>query len=164
MVERQLLDRISRRDETALRELYRLYQPRLTRFLRRFSTTPDMTDEVINDTLLVVWDTAHRFRGDSSPTTWIIGIAYKKMLKALQRNKPLPVPVDAPTVTGETSTDLPSALRGLSKPQAAVVVLAYEFGYSYREISQILNCPENTVKTRMFHARKALKRILEDQA
>ena len=57
--------------------------------------------------------------------------------------------------------ELHASLAKLSPKHQAVIILTYEFGYSYREISQILDCPENTVKTRMFHARKALRALLE---
>ena len=41
-----------------------------------------------------------------------------------------------------------------------MVELTYAFGYSYPEIAEIMQCPENTVKTRMFHARRQLQQIL----
>ena len=48
-------------------------------------------------------------------------------------------------------------LQALSVGQRAVIELTYYFGYTYREISEILGCPENTVKTRMYHARRHLQ-------
>lgn len=49
----------------------------------------------------------------------------------------------------------------LSPEHSAVVELSYYFGYSYMEIADILACPENTVKTRMFYARRMLRSLLE---
>lgn len=160
-----MLARVGEGDEQALRELYLLYQPRLARFLRRFTDNLQLIEEVVNDTLMVVWESSRQFRGDSSPTTWIMGIGYKKMLKGLQRSRAFPAPLPDETMPDEplqvAAVDVAGALQHLSETHAAVVVLTYEFGYSYREISEILQCPENTVKTRMFHARKVLKNILE---
>ncbi len=162
MNERELLARIARGDQAALVALYEAYQPRLARFLCRFTHSDATIDEVVNDVMLVVWQTSTRFRGDSSPSTWILGIAYNKMLKALSKVRPSADEEDIGASTDlDTARDLARALRKLPGPQGAVVVLAYEFGYSYKEISEILACPENTVKTRMLAARKALKSLLE---
>ncbi len=68
---------VSLRDRIALRELYLLYHRRLSRFLMRLTQRQDLAEEVINDTLLVVWNSADRFRGDSRVSTWIVGIAYR---------------------------------------------------------------------------------------
>jgi RNA polymerase sigma-70 factor (ECF subfamily) len=59
---------------------------------------------------------------------------------------------------------LEKAMRRLSPNHRSVVELTYHFGYSYIEIAEIMGCPVNTVKTRMFHARARLRRILETLA
>ena len=55
---------------------------------------------------------------------------------------------------------LADALAQISPEQRAVVELTYYHGYSYPEIAQIVGCPPNTVKTRMYHARQRLKKLL----
>lgn len=60
----------------------------------------------------------------------------------------------------EASTLLGRALALLSPEQRAVVELTYYEGLSYPEIANLLDCPTNTVKTRMFHARKRLRETL----
>ena len=117
------MQRIVCRDEDALRDMYALYVPRLERFLARFCDSAEIVEEVVNDTFLVVWRSAAKFRGESSPTTWIFGIAYKKTLKALQRGKSR-VPVD-PAYADAVDTpaqrmDLAGAIRALPSVQAAV--------------------------------------------
>jgi RNA polymerase sigma-70 factor (ECF subfamily) len=162
MTERELLARIGARDERALERMYAVYYPRLGRFLWRLGLKPDEVEEAINDVFLIVWNKAASFEGASSPSTWIMGIAYNKALKRMKRRRPtapldslLPVGVEPPR------DDVTAAVRKLPAKQRAVIVLTFEFGYSYREISQVLGCPENTVKTRMFSARKALRALLE---
>src|SRR3954471_8119398 len=71
--------------------LYRLYHPRLWRFLTHLMRQPDAIEEALNDTLLVVWQRADSFDGRSKLSTWIFGIAYRKGLKALSRQD---LPVD----------------------------------------------------------------------
>jgi len=65
-------------DRKAFEELYNLYHRRMARFLTRLTHRYDLAEEVINDTFWVVWRKARDFRGDSQPSTWILGIAYRK--------------------------------------------------------------------------------------
>jgi RNA polymerase sigma-70 factor (ECF subfamily) len=62
----------------------------------------------------------------------------------------------------DTARRLRTALAALSGDQRAVVELTYYHGYAYREIAQIVGCPVDTVKTRMFHARRKLRDLLAD--
>ena len=72
------------REDAAFAELYALYHRRLARFLRRFTTRHDVIEEIINDTMWVVWRKCGEFRGDSLVSTWIMGIAYRRAMKTLQ--------------------------------------------------------------------------------
>ena len=67
--------------------LYREFYPRLFEFIVRILGQPDGVEETINDTMLVVWNKADEFRGQSKVSTWIFGIAYRKALKRLKANK-----------------------------------------------------------------------------
>ncbi len=62
----------------------------------------------------------------------------------------------------ELATVLGTALHRLSPEQRAVVELTYFYGLAYTEIAEIVGCPVNTVKTRMFHARRRLKELLPE--
>jgi len=159
-------------DLRAFEALYRIYQPRLTRFLERMMRRPSLVDEVLDDTLLVVWHRAASYNGRSKVSTWIFAIAYRKALKALQRFDE-PVDDDGADLRAEPGPGpeqqlsheqlrlgLLRALQGLSAEQRAVVDLTYFHGLGYREIADIVDCPIDTVKTRMFHARRRLKTLL----
>jgi RNA polymerase sigma factor (sigma-70 family) len=156
----------------AFERLYRAYHPRLTRFLDRVMRRPGLVEEVLNDTLLVVWHGAARYNGTSKVSTWIFAIAYRKALKALQRlDEPLeddaaderadsgPGP-EQQLSRGQLHAVLARALDELSAEHRAVVDLTYFHGIGYREIAQIVACPVDTVKTRMFHARRRLRALL----
>ena len=67
---------------------------------------------------------------------------------------------DAALARAQSSARIRVALDQLSPEQRAVVELTFYDERSYREIAVIVGCPENTVKTRMFHARRRLKRLL----
>ena len=167
-VEVRLLEAIAAGERRAFEALYRAYHPRLTRFLDRMTRRPALVEEVLDDTMLVVWRRADRYNGQSKVSTWIFAIAYRTALKALQR---LDEPIDdeaearASAEPGpeqrlgeqQLSALLLRALEALSAPQRAVVELCYFHGAGYREIAEIVDCPIDTVKTRMFHARRRLK-------
>lgn len=173
--EAQLIERVAAKDLRAFEALYRIYHPRLGRFLLNITRRPQVVEEVLNDTLLVVWRKAGDFNGSSKVSTWIFAIAYRKALKALRR---LDEPVDDPRAELRESPDagperrlgarevqegLLGAIGALSADHRAVVDLAYFHEMGYREIAQIMNCPMDTVKTRMFHARRHLKSKLAGQ-
>jgi len=166
--ERELLARIARHDSTAMKELYLLYHRRLARFLMRLTTRYELAEEIINDTFWVVWQHAGDFRGASRVSTWILGIAYRRGLKTLRYAGPPPADIDVATEAGsdepaqqeELTEWLDVALQRLPLEQRTVIELAYHVGHSCEEIAAIMQCPVNTVKTRMFHARRKLKTLL----
>jgi RNA polymerase sigma-70 factor (ECF subfamily) len=173
--EAELIDRIARGELRAFEDLYRIYHPRLTRFLANMLRRPQLAEEVLNDTMMVVWSRADSFNGASKVSTWIFAIAYRKALKALRR---LDEPVeDSHAETrasleagpeqqlGERQTQqaLLGAMGELSADHRAVVDLTYFHEIGYREIAEIMECPVDTVKTRMFHARRHLKKKLAGQ-
>ena len=68
-------------------QLYRRFYPVLTRFAYRYIQAPDAIEEVVNDTMLAVWQQATSFRGDSKVSTWIMGIAARKCWQAAKKFK-----------------------------------------------------------------------------
>jgi RNA polymerase sigma-70 factor (ECF subfamily) len=168
-----LLQRVATKDKVAFEELYRQYYSQLSRYLSRLLRRPEMVEEVVNDTLFVVWEKAAQFQGRSKVSTWITGIAYLKGIKALDRVKKMPeqnansaLALDQLEEKDNLITKLGlqdwlrDGLEKISPEQRSVVELTYYFGYSYIEISEIMGCPVNTVKTRMFHARRKLGNLL----
>lgn len=168
--ERRLLARVAVGDREAFRELYIAYHRRLARFLTRVTRHYEIAEEVINDTLWVVWRKAGDFRGDSRVSTWIMGIAYRRALKTLRSRKPAlleAVPIEnemlpAPDELGaaETSEWILLAMQRLPTEQRLALEFAYGYGHSCEEIASIMECPVNTVKTRLFHARAKLRALL----
>jgi RNA polymerase sigma-70 factor, ECF subfamily len=165
--ELELLRQVAAGDRTAFKELYLIYHRRLARFLMRMTSRHDLIEEVINDTLWTVWLKAGDFRGDSLVSTWIVGITYRRALKALRRHgAPRPMLVEEVAVAPDTQLEdenrqwLGQALAELPLEQRMVMEFSYLMGHSCEEIAQIMQCPVNTVKTRMFHAREKLRRSL----
>ena len=128
-----------------------------------------------NDTLLVVWSRADSFNGTSKVSTWIFAIAYRKALKALRKlDEPMEDKLAEKRPSGEagpeqqlsqsqTRAALADALDDLTHDHRTVVDLAYFHEMGYREIAEIMDCPVDTIKTRMYHARRNLKSRLAGQ-
>ena len=162
-----LLEAVQRRDRAAFTELYRLYHPRLFGYLRRLLPNAAIVEEVLDDVMFVVWKDAGRFRGRSAVSSWIFGIAYNKAMSALRKERRHDASIDRGTDTDSLAADpsrdfevLQAGLAQLSADHRQVVVLTYFCGFSYEDIAEIADCPVNTVKTRMFHARRRLKYLL----
>jgi RNA polymerase sigma factor (sigma-70 family) len=170
-LEASLVSRILARDRRAFQELYEGYWPHLSRFVMRLVKRPPLVEEVVNDTMMVVWDGLDRFNGDSRLSTWVFAIAYRKGMKALSRNDDPVEDADETLLSAEPSSEqsaadaqrhdaLRRAMDQLSADHRAVVDLTYFHEMGYREIAVIMDCPVDTVKTRMFHARRNLKQLL----
>lgn len=170
-----LMRRVAARDRQAFEMLYQRYARRLAGYLTKLLHQQELVEEVLDDVMLVVWQNAARFDPTARFSTWLFGIAHHKAMKAWGRsaNKPLPLPPLRPDeesdqdnpenilTTQELGRTLVQALASLSPEQRAVVELTFYHACSYQEIAEITGCPVNTVKTRMFHARRRLAQYLE---
>ena len=175
-VESELLHRVADGDREAFRTLYALYSKRLFSYLTKLLSARETVEEVFQDVMFEVWRQAGSFRGSARVSTWIFGIAHHKALNArraqgnrvivqLEEARETQTNADGPQVSAE-KTDLSrkvrAALARLSADHRAVVELTLYQGFSYAEIARIVNCPVNTVKTRMFHARRQLRELLSN--
>jgi RNA polymerase sigma-70 factor (ECF subfamily) len=171
--DRDLIRRVADRDRGAFETLYRRYGPRLHRYLSKVIRRSDIAEEALDDVMLAVWQSAARFNYGSRVSTWILGIAHHKALKARARlsghglesavSEQHAAAEEGPedvTVRGELNRLLAKGLEALSPEQRAVVELTFFEEQSYQEIAEITRCPVNTVKTRMFHARRRLAPLL----
>ncbi len=176
LCDQQLLELIAKqRDRDALSELYQRFKQTVGSFLKRKTCEDKLVDEVYNDVMLIVWDNASKFRGESKVSTWIFGIAYHTSLthnrKELRHSQDcdnqmsgsLSSLVDDNNLEQQIvdKASMRSAIGKLSQQHKIVIELAYFYGHNLQEISDLLGCPLNTVKTRLFHARKQLKQSIE---
>lgn len=175
--DRELLSGVVRRDRAAFETLYRRWSPRLLGYLLRLTRRRELAEEALNDTMLVIWRQAAAFAGTSRVSTWIFGIAYRKGLKALERDRrgafePVGGRTAEPIDPGGPDRDLAAremarvvgrALARLPPDQRTVIEMACYQELPYREVASALGCPVNTVKTRMFHARRKLRTLLPPQ-
>ncbi|MGF1624187.1 MAG: sigma-70 family RNA polymerase sigma factor [Alphaproteobacteria bacterium] len=173
----ELLSRVAAQDRRAIGPLYNRYQPRLYRFLYRMVKDSGMAEELVNEVFLDVWRGAGRFEGRSTPSSWIFSIAHNKAVSALRKRREKPLDeeeamqiVDPADLQDDVVQhgDMRRLMRGcldrLSPDHRVVIELTYYQELSVREIAEIVAVPENTVKTRMFHARKRLREMLDASA
>jgi RNA polymerase sigma-70 factor (ECF subfamily) len=173
--EAALLGRVAAEEVDAFEALYRLYSPRLQRFVRGITRQPALIEEILDDTMMVVWRKAYTFNHSAKVSTWILAIAYRQSLKALRRSGDTihdevvehadlsATGPDEVLLQQELRKHLDAALSTLSTEQRTVMELTYYFGYACREISEIMGCPVDTVKTRMFYARRKLRAWLSSR-
>jgi RNA polymerase sigma-70 factor (ECF subfamily) len=163
----ELLSRVRRGDRGAFSVLYRHYHARLYGYLLRLLANPAMVEEVLDDVMFVVWTDARKFRGTAAVSSWIFGIAYRKALTAIRTDRRYQSCLDRNANTEGVAGELTqhaewihAGLSQLSPDHRQVLELTYYGGFSYQEIADIAGCPVNTVKTRMFHARRRMKVLL----
>jgi RNA polymerase sigma-70 factor, ECF subfamily len=167
------LERIAAGDQAALREMYQAYAGRIYTFAFGSLRDPDEAHEVVVDTMYQVWRHADRFRGDSKASTWILGIARNVMLTKLRSRGPvheelsdeLPEDRPGPDEPVQRRQELEAILAcagALSEEQRECLHLVYFEEMELAEVAEIQGVPENTVKTRLFHARRKIKPCLAD--
>ncbi|GAA0421057.1 sigma-70 family RNA polymerase sigma factor [Cocleimonas flava] len=173
----ELLKKISEGDRDAFTELYISYQPRLIKFCSRMlKYDVALAADIADEALIEVWRSAGSFSGLSQPSTWIHSIARFRMIGYLRKNKELLQDDDFEQLNIEDTDLLPEQeviiserdqeivdnLAKLSEKHREVIELVYYRELSIKDISVMLDISENTVKTRMFYARKHLKSLLSN--
>lgn len=169
-----LLRATAAREVAAFERLYRRFHPRVFGFALRLGASADRAEEAVSDTMVAVWRAAGDFRGEALVSTWIFGIAYRVILRKLRSGAGLALqdPLDDNLPDARTGPEVVEALferervaaaiARLPVEQAATVQLTHVYGYRLTEIAEITGVPVGTVKTRMFHARTRLRRLLSE--
>lgn len=173
-----LLKRIAEGDRDAFTELYKLFQPRLIKFCSRMLKNDiALAADIADEAMIEVWKSAGTFSGLSQPSTWIHSIARFRMIGYLRKNKEVlqddnyeqlniedtDLQPDDEMAVSERNDQLIEDIGKLSDKHREVIELVYFRELSIRDISEMLDVSENTVKTRMFYARKHLRSILGNE-
>jgi len=169
-----LIGRIANGDRLAMQVLFARHHVRVFRFVVRLVRNESTAEDLISEVFLDVWRQADRFEGRSAVTTWLLSIARFKALSALRRRPDeeldeetagaIEDPSDDPEVALEKkdkSAIIRKCLTGLSAEHREIIDLVYYHEKSVEEVAEIVGIPENTVKTRMFYARKKLAELLK---
>ena len=174
---KELLARIARQDQAAFETVYKAFSRRVYAYALNMLKDPTRAEEVLVDTMHDVWRSAARFRGDSLVSTWLIGIARNKALLVYRgrRADELHDDIDdiAETHVDESASDgfgelaakqrregVQTCLRKLSEEHRECLHLVFFEGFSLADVAQVQAVPENTVKTRLYHARLRIRNCL----
>jgi RNA polymerase sigma-70 factor, ECF subfamily len=165
----EVVKQIAAGDKRALATLYARHSDRTFKFLCRLTSERATAEDLTHDVFLEVWRGASRFEARSSVATWILSIARYKALDARRKRRTLtehdlpgrtePTP-EMTAMQSSSGTYMRECLAQLSLEHREIIDLVYYHEKSVKEVSEILDIPENTVKTRMFYARKKLKEML----
>jgi RNA polymerase sigma-70 factor, ECF subfamily len=168
-----LIAAIAAGDWDAMRTLYNRHRIRVFRFATRLVDDVSAAEDVASEAFIEVWRQAGRFEGRSSVSTWIMSILRFKALSARRRrpeaelDMKLAATVPDPSLSPEQivlETDrrvqLRACLSQLSPDHRAIIDLVYYHDKTIEEVAEIVGAPKNTVKTRMFYARRRLAWLL----
>ncbi|GJM15776.1 MAG: RNA polymerase sigma factor [Thermodesulfobacteriota bacterium] len=169
----QLIEEIVDSNKEAFKALYEKYVRQVFSFVYKITRDSKLTEEVVNDTMFEVWKGAANFKGNSTVLTWIFGIAHNKSMNELRKKRPEALDpeefsrfassdetAEEIVVKKDRSERMNYAMSELSPEHRTVLELTFYNGLSYQEIAEIMECPVNTVKTRMFYAKNKLKESL----
>jgi RNA polymerase sigma-70 factor, ECF subfamily len=172
----QLLRRIGAGDEDALAAFYRQHGRAVFAQALLAAGERVLAEEIVQDTMLAVWRGAGSFRGESSVRSWAIAIARRQARDRLRRHTlrivdeaflaEQPGPGPGPEVMALDRAELAEvagAIRELAAPHREVLGLVFGSGLSLPEVSDVLEIPVGTVKSRLTAARAALTRLLHEK-
>ena len=185
ITDRVLVERAQAGDPTAFDDLVRRYQPRLLGML--YNMTNNQTDawDLAMETFEKAYKSIHSFRLDSEFFTWLYRIGFNLTINFIKRNKhrnnlsmddeDLDLQNRSEFIDASASGDgeklarlsdlkkkLNESMMKLSEEHRAVVTLFDVQGLSHSEISKIMSCKEETVRSRLFYAHKQLQKYLKN--
>jgi len=168
-----LIAAIAEGDKRALQVLFGRHNVRVYRFVLRFLNDEAAAEDMVSEVFLDVWRQAGRFERRSQVSTWLMAIARNKALSVLRKRSTeeldeevaefIEDPADNPEVTmqkKQQSTFLQECLTQLSPAHREIVDLVYYHEKTVEEVAEIIGVPANTVKTRMFYARKRIGELM----
>jgi RNA polymerase sigma-70 factor (ECF subfamily) len=172
----QLIESVGAGDRTAMKFLYARYDTRVYRFILRFVRDESAAEDLLNDVFLEVWRQAATFKGHSQVSTWLLGIARHKAITFVQRRKTEELDADAHELIEDGADDpevavlkkeksrvIRDCLTQLSPEHREIIDLVYYHEKPIADVAEIIGINLNTVKTRMFYARKRLAELLGTQ-
>jgi RNA polymerase sigma-70 factor, ECF subfamily len=154
-------------DMAAWRGLYERYAPLVHRFASALGVPFEEREDAVQDIFIAVFRSLKHFRGEAQLSTWIYRIAARHAIRLGRRRRAretmrmamMKEKTAVVTDPSERSTQLATLDRMLGRlplKKRTVLVLFEIEGLSAKEISDVVGCPENTVWSRLHHARSEM--------
>jgi RNA polymerase sigma-70 factor (ECF subfamily) len=169
-----LVEGVQDGDSLAMQILFARHHVRVYRFILRIMGDAAAAEDLTSEVFISVWRQAKQFKARSSVVTWLLAIARYKSLAELRRRFRMEsrckvqvddeCPVESPESelqAGDRSRVLRKCLMQLSREHRTIIDLVYYHEKSVSEVAEIVGIPQNTVKTRMYYARRRLAELLE---
>ena len=167
------------RDRQAFAALFAYFAPRLKSFLLRSNITGSLAEEIVQETMLAVWQKASYFDpARAGVSTWIFAIARNQRIDRLRRDRERQIDspgadlyeeqkdeapsAEAAIVADEQANRLRQAMKALSAEQALILRLSFFLEKPHAEIARELGIPLGTVKSRVRLAIGHLRSLLSD--
>ena len=175
VTDRSLLAAVAGADQGAFDRLYHLHAARVLGYVKNIVGDPGAAEDLAVATMTTVWQTAASFNSKSRVSTWILGIARHKAIDELRSRlrtsatialasapeTPDAAPAAIDTVAAEQlKQSVHHAIARLSAEHRQALRLAYFDELPYEDIAARLGIPANTVKSRVFYAKRELQRLL----
>jgi RNA polymerase sigma-70 factor, ECF subfamily len=171
LYERVLVVRCQAGDPAAFAELVDRYQPRLRYFLSKMLAGTAAAEDAAQDVWYDVVRAVPRLANPGAFRAWLYLIARNRVWRFLRRRPPPHRPIEevdvaangaADEFTAEDAGRVHAALHTLAPEHREVVVLRFIEDMTYDEIARVAGCPVGTVRSRLHHAKRALRRVLEE--
>ena len=175
LTDRALLAAVATADRRAFNRLYHLHAARVLSYVKSMVGDPGAAEDLAVATMTTVWQTAASFNSKSRVSTWILGIARHKAIDELRSRlrasatiamaaapelpDAAPAAIDA-VAAEQLKHSVHHAIALLSAEHREALRLAYFDELPYEDIAALLGIPANTVKSRVFYAKRELQRLL----
>jgi RNA polymerase sigma-70 factor (ECF subfamily) len=167
-----LIQRIAAQDQDAMQTLYERHASGLLHYLSGRLGDSRLAEEVLQDTMLAVWQSAGHFRGECQGRTWLLAIAHRRAINAYHRQL-VPTSKNIPFDSAEQKNaeqpntpgrylDLNAALLALPETQREVLELVFYHGLSLQETALVLQVAQGTVKSRLHRAKACLRELMAE--
>ncbi|MGG3626523.1 RNA polymerase sigma factor SigY [Bacillus gobiensis] len=168
--ERELVARAKNGEDSAFTKLFQSNYMFLYKYVMKITLQPDLTEDLIQETMLKAYVHLHSFQVNSKFSTWLISIAsrlfidqerkkkrekkrYEKAKEDVIRKAQWKV-----TANGEEWTEILELFAGIDPDVRTPILLRHYYGFTYPEIAKMLGLKEGTVKTRVHHGLKRIRK------